>query len=39
MVGTVFTLLWVTAKVSHDVFRIRVALPGAASGLVKDWQA
>lgn len=39
MVATVLTLLWVTAKISHDVFSIGVALPGAASGFIKDWQA
>lgn len=38
-VTTVFTLPWVTAKVSHDVFGVWVALTGDASGLVKDWQA
>lgn len=39
MVATVLTLLWVTAKISHDVFSVGVALPGAASGFIKDWQA
>lgn len=34
-----FTLLWVTVKVSHDVFSVWVALTGDASCLVKDWQA